>query len=817
MDNLKTGSTADQDSTKTLHLLESMLSTQSSGQKATIDELRLMDHWRLLKRHKWGIMGLVFAAMLVGALTVFSMRPVYRAEVTMLIEPEQPKIVSVDPLQSATNIHYFYETQYEIIRSRSVAETVIRKLNLDKHKEFTKETKGLLDILISWIPESWRLEKNKEPSQETKNTLLVNRFRKGLSVHGESQSQIVVVSYDSYDPLLAAEIANTVSDSYVEQGMESRLAVAKQAASWLTERLAELRSKLAESEKALQMFQSREGVVDSTSQQNIISRKLSSITEELVKAQTKLTVTKIRYDQVKGASVEGRGYESLQAVLQHPLVQALKEEESRLARRASELGERYGKRHPKMIAVTSDLKEAKRLLKGEVSKVVDGIRREYEVAMANERALARLNEKMKSDIRNLKGKEFKLAKLERDVATNRQLYDLFLTRFKETDLAGSGNVTNVRVLDKAKPPLKPYSPRKVLAIVFSMSIGLLLGIVLAYTREHMDATFKMTDDIEKQLNLPSLGALPLLTKKDLSDTLPEKYCSDQQNSPYSEAINSIRTGVMFSNLDNPPKTLLVTSALANTGKTTLCRNLATSFSHLGKTLVIDADLRKPRLAGIAGQKTYRAGLTDYVSGQKNLNDCVIRDSKSENLFVMTCGAKTPNPLEFLSSEKMRHALSDLKRNFDYVLIDTTPMLSFSEAIVLAHLVDSVIFVVKSFETTYSIAQNAVKKLNAAQITPIGVVLSHLDERRAESYDSYYYSASYYEYYNEAPEKTKGALSYVTGALALALLAAALLLAFTSGWLTAFSESDIIRGLTQTNVESKAVSSPLGANAPDSSR
>jgi len=749
------------------------------------EEINLTEYWQTITRHKWGIWGMVFVCTLIGALTALSIKSTYRATVTMLVEPEQPKIVSLDPMSSANNVMFFYETQNEIIHSRSVAEAVIHTLKLYDNPEFIgKGSSSLVFDWKDWIPEplteyflEWGLfsvppDQNQIsdeikaamefylgrsfpvnsqlrarvallslPAQEAQAKLM-KTFQDRLSIGAEKNSQIMSIKFDSYDPRLAADIANAVATAYMELGLESRLSVVKQATSWLTSRLVDLRHKLAISEKALQEFQVREGVIDTKSRQDIVSTRLSGLTEQLVIAQANFIEAEIRYNQVLEIKRRGKGYDSLRPVLDNILIQKLKEEEARLVRQVGELEERYGDKHPKIIAVKSDLKEAQVHLKQEIAKVVEGIHKEYEVAKENERRLRVLSEKVKSKMRRNTGREFELAKLERNVATNRQLYDIFLTRSKETNIKGNTDVTNVRIIDQAQPPVKPVKPKKALITLLAMFAGLFMGVSLAFVREHLDNTFKNTDDLERDLHLPVLGIVPLMSKGDMERLLARRGILANSLEPFTEMIRNIRTSILFSNLDHPPKTIIVTSAIPSEGKTTLSCSIALSFSQIGRTLLVEADLRKPsqvKMMGLNGS----SGLANIISGQATIEETVIKDSEHNDLSYLSGKVSASNPLEILSSRKFSNMLDELKTKYDYIIIDTAPVILFSDALVISHLADCSLLVVKADSTARSIAKDALKRFKSIHLDPIGAVLTHVSLRDLGGYGSAYYNYGSY--------------------------------------------------------------------------
>ncbi len=720
------------------------------------EEINLLEYWLVIKRRSRAILGLAFLLALIGLLIAFTITPQYTSTVKILVEPDAPKVVSLDPLQGASNIWYFYETQYEIIASRSVAEAVVKNLKLEQHPFFIKamsepkeeESSGSTsDTWKSLISDSEPKVKNIKNENFLVREAIIQTVLGGISVKGTKKSQIINISYESPDPELSALIANAIVQAYIEKGLDAKLALNQNAAEWLNNRLLGLRLKLEISETALRNFQQKEGMVDTESFASITSGKLGGITEALIKAQARRAEAEIRYQQVKDIKISGKTLESLPVVLQNTFIQTLKEGQAKLARQVSELSERYGYKHPKMIAAKGDLRIANRRLQEEVSKVIDGIHRDYEIAVANVTKLKALSQQTQEETRGGQGKKFELAKLERDVETSRQLFEVFMTRFKETSMTGDNGVTNVSIVDLARPAFAPSKPKKKLIVATTIFVGLFLGVLLAFLLEYLENTFRIPEDVEHKLGLPLLGILPILSLDDKLDISPERYAftdEKQKSSAFIEALNNIRTGVMFANIDTPAKMIMVTSSVAHEGKTTLSSNLSLTFSHTGKTLLIDGDLRKQEFSkNILGQEKI-AGLAELAAGEVTMDDCIVADKQVDNLFYMSSGLTTPKPLELLSSKKFAELLQQLREKFDHIIIDSAPVLPVSDSLVLGHLVDEVILVVKADSTTHKMAQDAVKRLATAHVQPLGVVLQQADLEKMENYGGYSYGYGYGE-------------------------------------------------------------------------
>lgn len=669
---------------------------------ATGDEgFDFAQYLNVLRRHKWGILGIALLATLYGAFKAMQETPLYRATLTMLIEPHQPKIVNIQQLYLPINSYLFYETQTQIIKSRAVAERVVDKLRLDERADYEVSgrpvTRSLLQRLMAVVGFGEVESAGQAPARRLpltpedrarRRAALVARIQGGLGVWSSQKSQIFTISYVSPDPQFAADVANAVAEAYVDFTLESKLTEAKHASNWLTERLEELRKKVIESEAELHAFQSKEGMIDTQSIKQLESGRLTTFNAELIEAQT----------------------------------------------RYAELAKRYGPKHPKMIAAKAELEEARRRLQVEEEKILEA-----------------------------KRKANMLEKLERNVATNRQLYELFMTRFKETDIATDEKATNARILDPAQVPSRPFKPNKMQIISSYFGIGLMLGVLLAFLREYLDNTFKTPGDVEDRLKLPVLGIIPLLAADggrrghSAQKATPERHYIDEPRSSFAESVNHIRTGILFTQVDNPPKTVMVTSSVQSEGKTTLASNLALSFSQLGRTLLLDADLRKPRVAQIAGLDK-QAGLVDLVAGQKTMRECIVRDRQAENLYILRTGTMPPNPLELLSSDRFAGVLEELKQNFNHIVIDTAPVLPVSDAIVLGHVVDALVMVIQADRTSKALALDAIKRLRHAKVAPVGVVLSQVSQRKISQYyyDRYYYDSYYSSYhaYGEASGKKK---------------------------------------------------------------
>jgi len=736
-----------------------------AADSADASAMMLVDYWRVIKRFRWSILGIVILAGVIGTLSALSATSLYKAHARLLIDYGQPNISSVHQFE-AMPLHWLYfQTQGDIITSRAVAERVVKRLGLDAtqlnlpadssdddvgEKAFTQKIRAWVTELKSWMPEEFRPPERAPLDAEARKTVLINSVLGSVSVTGGQESEVLVVNAVSPDPAMAADIANAFAEVYIEFGLESRSRNVKQATSWLGQRIEELRMNVIESENALREFQAQEDLVDTENQERIISAKLGSLTAELIKAQSRVSETEARNNQVATLLQKTSNDESLATVISSPIV--LEAHHAKIAHqlKVSELSERYGYKHPKMMAAKSDLDEAVRRLKLEIRTAVDNIRKERDLAIAQERRLQELIARQQTEMRKVSGKAFKLRQLEREVETNRELYQLFLMRFKEADVADEYDMSRAKIIDRATVPTTPFQPNRKRMVVISIVIGLAIGVLLAFLRNHVDNTFKTKEDIEKHLKLPVIGMVPKIRSIFLGKTNSERVVLKEPRSPFAEAINDIRTAILFSRIDEQPKTILITSPLPSEGKTTLALNLALAFARRGRTLLVDADLRKGRLGDMVHLDNH-PGITDMLSGQCSPSEAITADHEAANLFLLTAGTSPPNPLEVISSKRFSEHLNQFREAFDYIVIDGTPILPVSDSIVLSRLVDVTVMTIRSDGTTREAGLEAIKRLNASRVKPVGVVMQQVDLRKLRGYGGRYV-ASYRGYYGYGKTK-----------------------------------------------------------------
>lgn len=700
-----------------------------SGQ--TID---LIDYWRSIVKRKNAILAFAAAVAVVTAAIVLAITPIYRATTAILIETGRANVVAIDDVYSGVSQSREYiQTQLEIIKSRQVAVRTIVALKLWDHSEFDpRETEpGTLSNVKSLMGLGEALKPN-EWTEEMLVAAVYAKFESRRTIELVRLSQLVKVHFESADPNLAARVANELARQYIESDLNARYDMTRQASNWLQDRLADLKTKLTESERRLQEYRDKAGIIDTKGfAQSGAGQQISDINQRLIEARIRLAETETAYRQISKAPKDA-DFSDIPAVLRNPSVGEAKRAQGESERKFSEVSQRYGFEHPRFLAAKSELESASANLKRQVDNVVASLTREYEVAQGTIRALESTLVQTRSNVQNLNRKEFELGVLEREAQANREMLSLFINRAKETSAASDLQTTVARVVDAAVAPEHPVKPKKTQIVLIALVLALMVGALLALLIEQLDRTLKTTDDVERKLGVPLLTTLPLLNAADGARAQSSHLLIDQPNSVFAEAVRTARSGVLLSAIDEPHRVILVTSTLPGEGKSTFAVNLALAHAKTQRTLLIDADMRRPSLAKSFDLPMAGAGLSELVAGTVASNHSLLKLEGTE-LSILTSGSLPPNPLELLSSDRFTQTLDKLKTHFDIIIIDSPPIELVSDALMISVHASGVIYVAKAFETPTAMIKKGLQRLRRSNAPLIGVVLNQFDFVQAHKY------------------------------------------------------------------------------------
>lgn len=708
-------------------------------QDEDIIDLRQIFH--VLLSYRWPIIGFTLAVVLMAALVVFSMTPVYQATAVLQIEQEQAKVVSIEEIYGIEGGNDSYlNTQFEVLKSRGVLEKVVHKLGLLKNPEFniSLQEKPWYAGLTDWqgLLGIAQPEAVADDSAILRDT--VNVLAERVTIEPVRKTQIVRIHGESENPRLAAQIANAIASAYIESYMEAKLSLTLSATNWMQGRLSELSEKLKVAEQNLQAYREQEQLIDMEGVLTVSSNELKALTESLVQVRHKLAVSENIYQQIRAGRLKKDDNRTLKAVLAHPLIQGLKQDESKLERQVLELSRRYGPKHPKMISARSELESIRQNIELEVLNIVEGVEREYEIDKANERSLERAVAEAKVKVQDINRKQFRLKALEREVRINKDLYDAFFKRIQETSATSDLQTANARVVDQAFASEDPVKPRKKLIVAVAGLLGLLVSCGIAFLLEMLNNTVRTTKDIEEKLNLPVLGVLPKLTDKKLDGQIHSLFTNKEQHG-FGEAIRTIRTSINLSAMDQEHKLFALTSTVPGEGKSSTASNMALALGQLGKTLLIDCDLRRPVVGKNFAIKGGSAGLANLLAGTASVSEAV---HKVDGIDVIPCGLVPPNPQELLASERFSALLKKLKEHYDYVVLDCPPVQNVSDVLMVSRHCDGLIYVVEAGRMQINAIQVAVGRLLQARAPVSGAVLNKINPSRK---DAYGYSQGYYDH------------------------------------------------------------------------
>jgi polysaccharide biosynthesis transport protein len=734
-------------------------------------ELDLHELFLKLYRRRMAIIGIFVLVMAVTWLNLSQAVPRYTAQTLMVLELRKSSFLNLEELYTGSWVNpSVIGTEIDIIRSASLMERVADELRLERRPEFNPAL--VQDVQIShiqsfkawikglWSPDSGPLVEASSPDEESVSEAvspeeqekrlrksIIARLRGGLGVERRQDSYTITISYTCPNPELASLVANTVAEMYILDQLEARFEAARRANEWLAERLEGLRQEVQASEQAVKNVRQQSDMIQARGG-TILDQHLGEVNAQLIQARMKKSRAETRLAQAREIMDRPDGIDTLSEVLDSGSIQQLRSEKASLRRRQVELGQRYGPRHPQMIQMDAEMSDLQKKIKEETDRILKSLENEVQLARAEEQSLLRSLNQLRSEAGQAMEAELQLRELERQSQSSRVLYESYLQRFQETKEQEDLQRPSARIISPAETPSSPSYPRKNRTMTMGMAAGLMFGIMGAFLLETLDRGFRTRDQLEKASGLPVLGMVPLLSRVKGD---PHEYVLKKPFSSLSESVRSIRTAVHLSNVDNPPKSIMITSALPKEGKTSFSLALGRLAAESGtKTLVIDADLRRPMLVKHFPDLTVQAKLEDVLQGKAQIKEAIVKDPES-NLHLLLSHGNAPAVGEMLGSRRMQDMLKKLREHYELIILDTPPILGVSDAWGLARNVDSVVFLVMWAETPRDTVRAALRQIEMLDIQVGGLVLSMVNLRQQSRYGygghGYYYG-KYRKYYKE---------------------------------------------------------------------
>jgi polysaccharide biosynthesis transport protein len=715
----------------------------------------LLAFWRVIRKRRWTVLlafGVLFAVVFVGT---FRQKPVYRSKALIEIDKENPGLATAQQVFQLDEVSDAYlETQYKVLNSDDLAERVIGQLGLDQVAEFRPKAHGRLWNGIANLIHPADASGISVAGPDTAlEEAVLDRFQQRLDIKPIRRSRAVEIDFDSMDPNLAASVVNALASNYMQKNLEARYDATQKASGWLTQQLADMKSKLEESDAAMQKYAADNGLLiletDSGATESIVNQSLRQLQTQLNHAQD------VRYEKESVYNlIQSGDYGALPGVFDNKMLQDLSVRLAELQREHARLAVTFTEDYPRVVQIQSQITELEAALDRERGRAVREISNGYFAAVQQEKMLQQALAEMHERANVIAEKSVQYGILRRDVDSNKNLYQGLLQQLKEAGVSAGLNASNIRVVDPGKPSYEPVAPKVALNLGLAALLGISLGVCAAFFQEHLDQTIQGAEDADRYLRLPALVFIPSLEslrrQKDSGvDPVNKSFTvrwtgpknaggrsliisrsrSDPEmrlNSALSEAFRELRTSLLLSRANHPAHSILVTSARSGEGKTTVAMNLAASLAQLGRrTLLIDADMRRPSIQNYFPDGKSQLGV--YLAGKGNWQE-IVSQTEVAGLDVLLSGRAPANPAELLSSDAMRTLMQEAEAAYQFVVLDSPPLLNVADSRILASLADSTVLVVKCGETPRQVVQYAEMQARAAGANLVGVVLNYLDVR-----------------------------------------------------------------------------------------
>lgn len=734
----------------------------------------------------WLIVTLVLVSLVLGGLKVAKTRPIYRATAKILIEQGKSKVNPFEDVITPRKTVADYQTQFEILQSRSLARRVVAHLGLRSHPEFAlkkpAQPRMAMQAFQSWPVmqsiRSWMdsllnafsrppvpAANGEAPASQlgakssSSDAALVSAFLGRLQVKPVPRANLVNVSFQAYDPALAANAANSLARLYIDFSMETRFATLQDALDWLERQVGGMRQQVEVSEKALQQYKDLHDVHLIDDRLPSLMREISNLNTSLTQSKTERIELETLYNELQDALNKGKGVEWMPSVVENPLVQNLKARYVDLQRSFVHLSQKYGDNHPRTSQLKAQLNDLEAKIDQEVKRIVQAFKIKYQVILAREQALRSEIGNLKREVRDLNDKSVKYGVLKREANSNQRLSDLLLNRLKEASVSADlTNGNNIRVIDPADVPSRPINVNPARTIGIAGLLGLLGGLGLVALMGYLDNTLKTPEEAEEFLDLPVLGMIEQYRQK-RGESHEGLITLAPSQAKVTEAFKTLRANLLLSYTDPPRKVFLITSPHAHDGKTTIATNLAVVIAQTERrVLLVDADLRNPSVHKMLNMENHGGLRERLLTETYDLTDGAPDHGLSlDGLSVITAGEEVPNPSELLESKRMERFLAYARQHYDTVIIDSPPVLAVSDALVLSPLVDGIVVVLRAGMTPYNHAQQAISSfltLYADSMSPedphrvqslpaasLGLVMNCIDPREGGTYAAYHSYAS----------------------------------------------------------------------------
>jgi succinoglycan biosynthesis transport protein ExoP len=739
-------------------------------EQAGDESLTLTDLLHIVLKHKWTLLIVILLACAVAAVRTLLSTPIYRSTVVLQIERVAPPVVKfnndMDQYQGYVDEEMSQKTQYQLLKSESLAERVIDELKLDQSKptaaaygteptpssETTaSESEGVKGDYLERIVSGYR----KLTSPNTRDTVALDRdavigsFLGALTVEPVRSSRLVKLHVDNANAELAARIANATVQSFINMGLERRLEGLSYAKNFLVDQIKQVKARLEESERKLNQYAQDKQILTLDEKTNVVNQTYTDYAAALARAEQERIKVESVYSEIQ------RNPDNVAAVVENKTIQSYKEQRAKLQIEYQQNLRIYKQDFPKMLQLKAQIAEVDSQIKAEIAAIAAGVQSQFESAQKQEAMIRQKLAATRKQVLSTQDSSIDLNLLKREVDTNRQLYDELLKSLKQVGVSAGVATNNISVVDAAKPARFPHAPSLSRNLLIGLAAGIFLGLCIVFVLEFLDDSIKFPDEVERMLGLTLMGIIPKIKGK-RADKSVALEVHDEPRSTIAEAYRSVRTALQFSTPEGAPKRLVVTSTSRNEGKSTTALALAINFAQLGqRVLLIDGDMRNPSVHKLLGMSN-DFGLSNLLSSESKAEQMILATAVA-NLSVLTAGPAPPNPVDLLMGPKLLLLLNEMASlGIDYVIVDAPPLLGIADSIVLGNQLQNILFVVQGNRTRKSHIKGALRRLRRVGLLPHGVVITQTPSRGiGEDY------GSYYGYYGAGPADAPDVRSALT--------------------------------------------------------
>lgn len=744
-------------------------------------EIDLMEYWRVILKRKHILF--IFAGTLIVLMGLYSfLAPSkYKPSASLLIEEDTSKILSIQDefglmgYSSQMRDMVFLNTQITLLESDSLAERVAKKLDLLSREEFgaaQESGKGLFARIGDIVTFKW-LRSKKDPADgeglADPYRGIIEKMSKALEIAPVKDTKVLRISYTSKHPVLATEIVNTYAQEYINFYIDKKYQTTQQASNFLDERIITLREDVSIKERELQRYAQEKEIVLLTDSESVAHSKYADLDKAYTQAQIDRVNAEAKFRALRDSTVD-----SLPRTVENRLIQDLEEEYTRMKNEYQQKLEIFKTDYPEMVSLRTKIESMRVQLSEEIQRATALAENEYRAALRRESSLRNLREQQRTDLAQLDSDAILYNNLKTEVENMRRLLNSLEGMKEETKVSAQLKgleTTSISIIDEARVPKHPVSPKKKTNLLLALIFGLFGGAALCFVFEYLDNTIEGPEEVEKIAGIPSLGVIPFLHSEaeqrkkhgkliarkrsslhseplqrgeDTASEIKEIELVNHRfpNSSFAEDYRTITTSILLSHMDRPHKIMAFTSSLPMEGKTVTVANIAVALAQINKkVLILDLDLRKPRLHRIFKVPNGR-GLTSYLTGKCSLDDAVHK-THIENVWLISSGPVHPNPAALLNSDMMKRLIEGTKEEVDYVLLDTPPVLAVVDALSVSAIVESVVLVVQPGKTPKKSLMGAVEQLRNIQANILGVVFNKSDIHTMKYYDKYPHYKHYY--------------------------------------------------------------------------